>query len=368
MKITYNLRTLLVITLLAFFYCISFVSIAFAQDGVAGVGIKPAIIEGKMELGETKSYTVELKNLSEADQTFYLSKRDIEDVGAGGVPKFATQHSEQSGYELGDWVTLNESSIFIPAGDTANISFNLDVPDFASPGDHFGAIVVSVEPPDIRSSGASIGYEVANIISIRIGGDIVNSAMIRQFSTSKYLYSNIDVDFLVKIQNDGNTFIKPIGPLEVTNMFGKKVAQLTFNESQARVPHAGINPDNKSVNVRDFEISWKDDGTGFGRYEAVLSASYGDDGERNTMFSTVTFWILPMNIVGPALFVLVVVLLSVYFGVKLYIRRTVSIMTAGSARKLVRTRQRGQFPVFLVFISMLGITALFLIVLLLLFS
>ncbi len=349
------------------FFSLIFTSHTFAQNS-AGVGIKPAIVEDKMDLKTSKSYSVELRNLSTADQTYYLSKRDIVDVAAGGVPVFATQGSETSGYELSEWITLDRSSVFIPAGQSETINFLLEVPEFASPGDHFGAIIVSVEPPEIAQSGASIGYEVANIVSIRIAGDIIESGEIRQFSTSRYFYTNVDVDFLVKIQNSGNTFIKPIGPLEITNMFGKKVAVLNFNESQARVPHSGVNKNNPESNTRSFEIKWQEEGTGFGRYEAVLSAVYGDDGRKNTMSSTVTFWVLPMNIVGPALGVLLVLFLIIYIFVKMYIKRTVSIMTSGSNRRLVRSRPQNQFPIFLVFVSMLAVTGLLMIVLLLLFS
>lgn len=349
------LRILLVILFCFFTFSINN---SFAQDK-AGVGIKPAVIEDKLAPKDTRTYTMQLTNLSEIDQVFYLSKRNIIDVEPGGVPVFAKSDSKLSGYELSDWIKLDRESISIPAGKEETVTFTLDVPDGASPGGHFGAIIVSVEPPEMRTSGASIGYEVANIVSIRIAGDALEKGQIRQFSTDKFINSGINIDFLVRVENEGNTLIKPSGPLEITNMFGKRVAMLQFNEDLSGVfPKA----------TENFQISWKDSGTGFGRYEAILSAVYGDNGSKSTMSSTVSFWVLPMNIIGPALGVLLVLFAVVYFGVRLYIRRTVTIMTAGTTRRLVRTRQQNQFPVFLVFMSMLTITALLLIVLLLLFS
>ncbi len=359
MNITHKSLTtakILLIILLCFF---SFsINNSFAQDK-AGVGIKPAVIEDKLAPKDSRIYSMQLTNLSGVDQIFYLSKRDIIDVEPGGVPVFARSDSKLSGYELSDWIKLDRDSVSIPAGKEETITFTLEVPEFASPGGHFGAVVVSVEPPEMRTSGASIGYEVANIVSIRIAGDALEKGQIRQFSTNEFINTGIDIDFLVRIENEGNTLIKPSGPLEITNMFGKKVAMLQFNEDLSGVfPKA----------TENFEISWNDSGTGFGRYEAILSAVYGDDGRKSTMSSTVSFWILPMNIIAPALGVLLVLFLIVYFGVRLYIKRTVTIMTAGATRKLVRSRQQSQFPVFLVFMSMLTITALLLIVLLLLFS
>lgn len=240
----------------------------------------------------------------------------------------------------------------------------LEVPDEATPGSHFGGVIVSVEPPEIKSSGASIGYEVANIISIRIAGEAKDQAKIRQFSTSKYIYGKTDVDFSIRIENEGNTLVTPVGPLEVFNMFGKRVTTLTFNDSQA-----GIYPKTEVSNgMRDFKISWQDDGIGFGRYEAMLSAVYGEEGNKNTLSSTVTFWVLPMNIIGPAALILAVLLLIIYVAIRIYVKRSIAMMSAGTTRRLVRTRQRNQFPIVLLLVSMLAVTTLFLIVLLILFA
>lgn len=331
---------------------------SLAQEA-AGVGIKPAIVEDKLDPNTSKTYSIELKNLGPIEQTFYLSKRDIIDVKEGGVPVFADANSKKTGFELSDWVKLEKDSVLIPAGASQSITFTLDVPEGAVPGGHFGGIVVSVEPPEMRTSGASIGYEVANIISIRISGDVLESAKIRQLSTAEFIHSKIDVDFLVRIENEGNTLVKPTGPLEIYNMFGKKVATLKFNGDMSGVfPKA----------TENFTVEWTDEQPGFGRYEAILSAVYGDDGRKNTISSTVNFWVLPMNIVGPALAVLVVLFLIVYFGVRMYIKRTVTIMTSGSSRRLMRSRKQNQFPTLLVFITMLIITALLGVILLLLFS
>lgn len=337
---------------------IGFAFTANAQSG-AGVGLRPATVEETMEPGESRQFTVQVSNLSGADQTYYLNKRDITGVEVGGVPIFADENSERTGFELSEWIKLDVDKLDIPTDGTANISFTLNVPDNASPGSHFAGIFVSVEPPRLRSTGASVAYEVANIISIRVAGEAVESAQIRQFSTNKFIYGSTNIDFLIRIENEGNVLVRPMGPLEINNMFGKRAAMLTFNDALA-----GVFP----KTTREFTITWEGEGTGFGRYEAVLSPVYGDLGRKSTMSSTVTFWILPMNIIVPSAIVLAVVLATIYIAVKLYVRRTMAVASAGSTRRLVRTRQRNEFPIMLVIVSMFGITALFVIVLLLLFA
>lgn len=340
--------------------------VLFAQSNGAGVGINPAVIDPaeKFSTGESAQFSVKVSNLSDVDQVFYLSKRDIVGQADGGVPIFAEAGGERTGYELTDWLTLEATELFIPAGQDKQMNFSMTVPDTAAPGSHFGSVIVTVEPPEMRSSGASIGYEVANIIHIRIDGEVMEEARIRQFSTDKYLYGSTNVEFSARLENEGNTLVKPTGPLEITNMFGKRVALLTFNESQA-----GVFPKTAHSNgQRDFTVKWEDEAPGFGRYEALLSAVYGEDGAMKTMSSTVTFWILPMNIVMPALITLAVVFIVLFVAVKLYVRRSLALATSGSTRRLVRTRRQGGFPTLLVIISMLALAGLFFIVLLLVFA
>jgi hypothetical protein len=114
---------------------------------------------------------------------------------------------------------------------------------------------------------------------------------------------------------------------------------------------------------------WEDEGPGFGRYEAILSMVYGDQGRQATISSTVTFWILPANIILPALGVLAVLLLVTYVSAKLYVRRKLQFAETGGARRIVRRRRSsGVSPVLLVAVVMLAVTAIFLLILLALFA
>ena len=332
----------------------------FAQEG-AGIGLKPATIEERMDPGEVRQFSVAISNVSNTDQVYYLYKRDITGVRDGGVPEFAKSDVEKTGFELSEWIALESETIDIPKGQEKTISFLISVPANASPGSHFGGIFVSAEPPKLRESGAAIGYEVANIVSIRVAGDAIEKAQIRQFSTDNYIYGKPEVAFSVKIENSGNTLIRPIGHLEVTNMFGKEVAKIDFNKESA-----GVFPGT----TREFNLLWTEKGTLFGRYEAVLSPSYGEEGFKQTVSSTVTFWILPMNIILPALGVLGVLLLTTYVGVRIYVNKKLAYYGAvQGGRKLVRRRKETNSSAFLlVMVVMMTVTALFLLVLLAVFA
>ncbi len=334
-------------------------SLVLAQAG-AGITIKPATVEERMEPGTEQTFSVTVRNENNEDQLFYLGTRDIVGVRDGGVPIYSDPELERTEFDMSTWISLTSDTVFIPAQSEVPVSFTVRTPQNASPGSHFAGIFISVEPPEIRESGAAIGYEVANIISIRVAGDVLEKAEIRQFSTDNYIYGSQNVDFNVRIENGGNTLIRPTGPVEVTNMFGTDVTEnLIFNESQA-----GVFPGD----TREFTFSWTGEGTGFGRYEAVVSPVYGEEGAKQTMSSSVTFWILPMNIVLPALGVLLTLLLGTYIGVKLYVRRKLSLYAAMGSRKMVRRQQNAGNPLLLIFLVMMTVTALFFMILLVLFS
>jgi hypothetical protein len=338
----------------------------------SGLSIKPAIVDPTETLdpGTEKQYTVSIENLNSAEQIYYLFTRNIKGVEDGGIPIFTTDNSERTGYELAEWIELPYSEVTIPAGGQVSVDFTLRVPEVASPGSHLGGIFISVDPPEIEKSGAAVGYQVAIPVSVRVSGDILEEASIRQFSTSKFLYGSQNVDFEVRIENKGNVIVKPTGPLEIFNMLGNRVGILTFNEDNFSVLPKFMDEKGEIVSdgTREFTgIKWEGDSTGFGRYEAVLSPVYGDIGAKKTMSSTVTFWILPMNIIGPALIIFALILLIVFVFVRLYIRRSLAHISHG--RRVIYRQKRGNSSaLLLIMVVTLTVTALFLIVLLALFA
>lgn len=345
----------------AFLFSVIFApAVLFAQND-AGIGLKPANIAENMDPGETRQFTVLVENVSGQDQNYYIFKRDISGVRDGGVPIFADSNLDTGGFALSDWIQLESDRLEVKAGEERPLSFVMTVPQNASPCDHFGGIFVSAEPPELESSGAAIGYQVANIVNIRVAGECIEKAQIRQFSTDNYLYGSSNVEFNLKFENSGNTLLRPTGPLTITNMFGKEVANLTFNEEQAGV-FPGV--------TREFLFSWTSDQTGFGRYEAMVSPSYGEEGFKQTVFSTATFWILPMNIILPAAGVLAVLLLIAYIAIRVYVKRQLAYYGATSGtRKLVRRRtNNSSTPLLLILVVMVSVTALFLLILLALFA
>ncbi len=348
------------VILLSLLFLGSYTGVASAQQAESGVELKPAMIEETIEPGVQYQYDITVSNVSDQTQTFYLFTRDIVGAADNGAPLFADEGLEPTGYELSEWITLGAQELTIEPNGSAVLNFVVSVPQNAAPGSHFGGVFISKEAERSRQTGAAIGYEVGSILSLRVAGEAKEAGTIRSFSTGNYVYSTLSVDFHARIENEGNTLIRPFGPLEVYNMFGKRVATLTFNESQS-----GIFP----KQTRDFTLNWTGEGTGFGRYKANVSLIYGPQGRQQTMSNSLSFWVLPMNIILPAAGILAVLLLIVYVSIRIYVRRQLSMAGISNRRVVSRRRSGPDSSAFLlVFVSMMTVTALFLIILLILFA
>lgn len=334
---------------------------ALAQESSAGLSISPASEDPDNTLnpGSSNTYFVTVKNLNPVEQVLYVSAKNISDVNDSGAPIFSDTSDEKTGLELADWITLNTSQVILPPGVSERISYTITLPANATPGSHFGSVFFSVDPPELQNSGAAVGYRVGNLIHIRVAGDAEEGANIRQFSTKRFFNTSKNVDFLARIENTGNVLVRPSGPVEIKNMLGQKVDTFVFNETKNAV---------FPKKIREYEFTWTGEGTGFGRYEVILSPVYGYTGAKMTMSSTVSFWILPLNIILPALGALLIVLLTTFIFVRMYIKRTLAHLSLGQGRIVRRRKQKSISGTLLLVVVMLTVTAVFMIILLVLFA
>lgn len=340
------------------FVCVS--PLVQAQSEKAGIKVIPAFVDGLANPGEVLNREIKITNVSGEEKEYYIYKRDIKGVEEGGVPIFAEEGAEKTGYEISEWISLQTEPISIAPNETVTFSFTINVPDNASPGSHFGGIFVSVEAPKLREIGAGVGYEVASIVSIRISGDVIDDARVRSFSTDRLFYSSKNVSFTAKIENQGNILIRPRGPLTITSMLGGKPETILVNDTLA-----GVFPNT----IRELNFDWNSEGIGFGRYEAVLALSYDAADGQKTIDATLVFWIFPTKIIVPVLIGFASILIFGYLLIRYYINQ--AVMRAAGGRRISTYRYRKQVGISrftFVFVTIMGAFVIFLIVLLIVFA
>lgn len=317
------------------------------ESGKEGITVRPSLFESRVQPGQTVTHVINVTNKGDVATIYYPEIRDIASMDERGAPIWLDPDVEKSGAEMSQWTSFSHSSVFLQPGETIEVSVFISVPANAPNGGSFGMASFVKNPPGVEAlggnSGLGIGFTTGALIALAIGDDIIDDAALREFRPNPRIGGGPGVDFETSVENSGNSLIRPIGVIEVTNMFGKFTSSVSFNEAGA-----AILPD---VN-RTYTTNWTGDGFLFGRYTADIFISYGTKA-RHTLVGTTTFWVLPAKPLVFGLGGALVAFLIVLAWVRTYIRR--KLREAGAS-----TEGRGSRPssFIAIFISALIIAAL----------
>lgn len=126
---------------------------------------------------------VAVSNLRYEPVTVRLFAKDA--TTATGSP-FSVQESEATPVDVGSWVGLQKESITIPARKEIIVPFQIGVPFNATPGDHTGAIVMSLLAKEAKPEGGTIvvDHRVGLRILLRVPGDYQPGLSISNLKTS----------------------------------------------------------------------------------------------------------------------------------------------------------------------------------------
>jgi len=207
-------------------------------------------------------------------------------------------------YSLGQWLTLDEDDFVLRPQETKIVNFIISIPLKAEPGGRYASILATNKQASLDETGAVTVQKVGALVLLRVAGTIEYRARVKEFRTvnnakeiadkrDQTVFEKPPARFLTRIANDGTVHFKPNGFITISNMFGKKAADLEF-------PVRNVLPDGDRV----FEVEWPE--AKIGRYTATLVLNYGDNNER--LSATTTFTVFPWKIGLPIIIAGVVLL------------------------------------------------------------
>ena len=87
---------------------------------------------------------------------------------------YAVQSSAEKPRDVGAWIDLKKQSIRLPAHTEKIVPFEISVPDDARPGDHAGAILVSLLAKQAKPTGGTvvIDHRVGMKVAVRVPGEL----------------------------------------------------------------------------------------------------------------------------------------------------------------------------------------------------
>jgi len=293
---------------------------AFAQSSLS-LSVSPTIFEMTANPGQEWNSTLRVINNNPFPLTVYATVVNFRPLGEDGASQFyPADISDDVRSSLAEWITVPTGELVIPPEETLTIPIVINPPTDTPPGGHYAAVLVGTRPPE-TAEGTSVETSqfVSTLFFLRVAGDIVESGSIRSFRTNHLLYEKPEVEFALRFENDGNVHLRPEGEIQIYNMWGQERGFIPVNQKTLF---------GKVLNdsARTFTFSWTGEWSpaDIGRYTAVATLAYGEEGRQFTS-SEVAFWIIPWRVVLGVLLAIVAMVYGISWSIKLYVRRMLAL-------------------------------------------
>ena len=291
----------------------------YAQSTLS-LSVTPTLFEMSAEPGQLWKSEVKVINSNDFDITVYAHAVNFAPQGETGQGKFIPVFEEMTeGSTLAEWIDISSIPVTVQKERSMTIPFTVQVPEEASPGGHFAAILISTQPQKVESMSVKTAQVVTSLFFVRIAGDVHEKGSIRSFSPTKSFLQSPEATFELRFENKGNVHLQPRGDIVIYNMWGKERGKIPINHQT----HFGnVLPES----IRKFEFSWKGEQSiaDIGRYKAVASLAYGLNQKQFTTQSTY-FWVIPVKSLLATFGGLLIFLFVVLWGVRMYIRHMLKL-------------------------------------------
>ncbi len=192
------------------------------------------------------------------------------------------------------WIRPELDEFILQDGERLKMAVKVSAPANAGAGGHYAGVFISshsLEKP-LPTSNINVVTRVGSLFLINVKGDVVEAGRISQFSAPRVHTRLSPVTFDVAFKNEGTTHVAPHGTVEVSNLFGTRVAVLPV-EAWYVLPQS----------ERSRQVTW-DRRWLWGPYRATLNLTYGRADDLNADAS-ILIWAAPWRMVAIVLLALI---------------------------------------------------------------
>lgn len=262
------------------------------------ISISPLTFDLSANPGDTVTNEFLVRNSGAEDAVISAEAQDFVAAGEAGEVNLT---DTKTTYSLASWIEMDSSQFVLKGGQQQRIKFVVRVPFNAEPGGHYASVFAHLSPTlGNATSGSGVGQKIGALVLLRVGGNAKEAANVATFDTSKGIYQKGPVEFDLRIENTGSVHIKPAGIIAVTDIFGKKVADVTVDQNRV-LPGA----------IRKMTATWSKTPL-MGKFTATLLTYYGTDNKQ--LSAATTFWIIPWTLIIIWLSVIMVVAIALWLG------------------------------------------------------
>jgi hypothetical protein len=294
--------------------------VAAKGTGGQALEIAPPVITLNANPGQSVKVQIFLRNISSGNLVVTGQANDFIAAGEDGTPKILLKDEGNDPYSLKNWVAPLPGLTIIPR-EIKTMTATINVPANASPGGHYGVIRFTATPADINTTGVSLSASLGSLVLVTVSGKISEDLTVQEFSVSHNnkrgsFFESGPVKFTERLKNTGNVHLQPTGQVDITNMFGKKLASVNVN-----VPPRNVLPQS----IRRFEQPLDKSVIGnkklFGHYTAKLNLTYGNN--KKALVASVSFWVIPFRLIFIIALLLVGGFFLLRYLLKVYNRRII---------------------------------------------
>lgn len=250
-----------------------------AQNPGQGLEVSPPSQELDVTPGTTQTITAKIRNKS--TDTLPMQVRIEDFIASGEEGQVAL--TEEGPWAIASWATITPSSFSLAPNEEKEVTATIQIPNDGVAGGRYGSFVFGVASEDSDQQGvAKLSQEVASLFLLKVAGEISENMILSQFSAPKYSEYG-PVPFELKFENQGNVHVKTYGLINVTNMFGQKVADIV-------VPGTNVFPGAARVVRAELDKKFL-----IGPHSAIAVMYYGSV-KNQTLTATTTFFVFPTRI------------------------------------------------------------------------
>jgi LytR cell envelope-related transcriptional attenuator len=314
----------------AVFIAATLPSYSSAQETVS-FSVSPTIYDMTANPEQVWQSTVRIINPNPFELTLSITPSNFIPKDEDGIPQFVPlKEGDVAKDTLAEWIET-EQEIKIPAEKTYELPFKISVPQGATPGGHYAALMISTKPGEGSGNGqVQTSQIISALLFLRVTGDITESSTIRSFRTANYFLSKPETRFEIRVENKGNVHMQPQGEIKIFNMWGRERGTIPINQQTML---GNVLPQS----VRKFSFEWKSEWalSDIGRYTAKATLAYGVD-ERQFISADTAFWIIPWKILLVLFLVLGSLIATITWAMKLYIRHVLTLAGVAPAPSEVK--------------------------------
>lgn len=205
---------------------------ATPQPAGSGISLAPARVELEMQPGSETTVVVNLDYHSTTENSQPV--RIVASLNDWTMDRTGQVQFERAGTlpnSASSWLIYSPAETTVVPGNLHAIRVTISVPKDATPGDHLSALIVEQRPDNIKLNQnrrqVVIRYRMAAVFYIKV-------PQLRRQGSLESLKAEATEDQVVVIpllKNTGNSVVRPLTSLRVTDSSGVAVAELPQKES-----------------------------------------------------------------------------------------------------------------------------------------